>query len=144
MYSSMPWRLMIWDREKQQAPLRRFFGGLGYEVAQASNYRSRSWLPNGHDPSFVLLEIQTDGLDGMRFLEMCDRAKAAWPIDWAIDFTNCVIVLARRPTRGKPVASDYQAVVASLQSSTLRTAPESIERLVTPTASACVAPILLD
>jgi hypothetical protein len=134
MYSSIPWRLMIWDREKQQVPLRRFFAGLGYEVAPASNYRARSWLPQGHDPSFTLLEIQTDGLDGMRFLEMCDRAKAAWPIDWAIDFTNCVIVLSRRPTRGKPVASDYQAVVASLQSSALRRHPGSTERLEFPVA----------
>ncbi len=116
MHPSVPWRLMIWDREKQQGPLRHFFRGMGYDIAPADSYHLRSWLPNGHDPSQVLLEIQTDGLDGMRFIELCDRAKAAWPIDWSIDFTNYVIVLSRKPSKHKPVPSDYQAVVASLQS----------------------------
>ena len=133
MQSSIPWRLMIWDREKQQRGLCQFFGGLGYEIAPASNYSSRSWLTDGHDPALVLLEIQTDGLDCMRFLEMCDRAKAAWPIDWAIDFISYVIVLSRKPTRSRPVPSDYQAVVAALRSAagSLAVQSERQERPVT-------------
>jgi hypothetical protein len=115
MHSPIPWRLMIWDLDKHQGPLRQFFSGLGYEIAPADDYHSRSWLPHGHDSSHVLLEIQTDGLDGMRFLELCDHAKAAWPIDWAIDFTNFIIVLSRKPSKCRPAPSDFQAVVASLQ-----------------------------